>query len=169
MPKIFLESFVVIFALALFAKATCANVLARTDYDRFHSLWEKLFEVTSDVTQAMHELADTPALVSCLGLIHGEAQSASEAAFGVNSLIALSTLMKEDADELIVLRQLSSHVRLFASELSEYRKVINASMGVCAHSPIVNAKGQAVLRAFSELNQEATALSRRVGEAIPRP
>jgi hypothetical protein len=154
-------------AVVLFTLSAQANLLTRADSDRFNSLRVKLVSVTTDITEAMHQMTDKPTLVNCLSLIHNQAQSVAETATPVSSLIALGALMKDETDELLVLHELSLSLRLLTGGLSAYRKIINASMRLCSNSATVNVKGQAVLNVFTELNQEATALTKRVAQALP--
>jgi hypothetical protein len=153
----------------LFAMSAQANTLGVVDSQQFHSLRIKLHTVTGDVTQAAdqaNEMKDYSTF-RCLDFVHNQASSVESTAAAVGDLIALSILMKDNDDEILVLRALRTWLIELNEELTGRRKFINAAMSQCSNSATVNVKGQAVLNVLSEFNGPAAALSRTVGQVVP--
>ena len=100
-------------------------------------------------------------------MIHEQAQSIGYTAAGAGDLIALSAVMKDASDEILVLRGLRTWLTALARELPHSRQIINSAMVLCSNSSVVNAKGQAVLNALADWDEPVALLSRRVARVVP--
>jgi hypothetical protein len=122
-----------------------------------------------DVTQTIEQAREMKlyAIFDCLALIHDQVQGVADTTAAVGDLIALSILMKDSDDELLVLLTLRTWLTVLRAELPHARQIINGEMALCSTSATVNAKGQALLNVLSEWNDPVASLSRRVNQAVP--
>ncbi len=163
-----MKLFLTAVAFSIFATLAQANILSPNDAQKFHSLRVKLYASNVEITQAMDQVGvQNSALVSCLGLIHDQAQSVAETAAAIDSLTALAILMQDPADEALVLRQLKFFLTAMAGAMRNHREIINRSMAQCSSFAIVTVKGQAMLNIFSELNEHITSLTQTVARSVP--
>jgi hypothetical protein len=155
-------------AIFLFAALAQANTLSPSDAQKLHSLRAKLYSANVEITQAMDQASgQNPALVTCLGFIHDQAQSVAETAAAIDSLAALAVLMQDSKDETLLLRQLKLFLSAMTGAIPNHREIINRAMAQCSTFAIVTVKGQAMLNIFSELNEQVASMAQIVARTIP--
>ena len=159
---------VIAIGVTLFVPSAQANTLQISDAQTLQSLRQKLYTVNADVTQAMNQILEVKNLpiFNCLALIHDQGQEVGTTGAAVGDLIALAVLMKDNDDELLVLRALRTWLTVLSNELPHAREVINGAMATCSVSATVNVKGQALLNGLSEWSNPVASLSTRVNQVV---
>src|SRR5262249_4564080 len=144
-----------------------ANVLGVADAQRFRSLRFKLQYATEDVSQAMDSVVGNNTPFICLELLHQWANSVRDIGAGAGSLIELAALMKDETDELLVLRELTTWLKVLADNIGDKRRRTNEAMSRCSSVATVNVKGQVLINIFTEMNNEVMPLLNRISKVVP--
>ena len=141
-----------------------ANMITRTDADKFYSLRVKLVTLGSDVNQSLQQVVGANPVFNCLQPINNEAQYVVAIAGHVGELITLAAVMHDKDDEALVLHELRVMVPVGIKSLTSARQHINDVMGLCSDVSTANVKGQALLGVFSEMNGVLQSLAKQLGK-----
>jgi hypothetical protein len=150
--------------ILLFATSAQAATLQMSDVKTLNTLAHKLTTAQVDLSEAIKNAGElrNDVVVECLYMIHNQTSSFNGTAIPVSILVGLSVVMKDNTDELLVLRALRTFLDALSQGLIQARKQINAWMTRCGNSAVVNVKAQAVLNILSEFEGPIASLSRRV-------
>ena len=162
--------FSALLVFALSAATAQANRVTSDQSIKLDSLRQKLTTLNSEVNQSMQQVVDNNSAVTCLNLINTQTTLVEAIEGHVGELATLAAVMRDNADEFIVLDELRMMIPVGKSALANARQTINKAMSTCADVVTVNVKGQAILGVFSEMSDVLKSLASQIEEKTqPQP
>jgi hypothetical protein len=144
---------VMTFVLAMLAATyNCwANALTPEDQQRFENFLRKAQTVRQDVAASAGSclLEPTNAFLDDMTSLY--------------ALVAIDVAMVDQRDEMMVQYYLQDEIRAFRGIIDDQEQLINQSLGVCASSEAVAAKGQDLLRLLDDASSLVEGISRKLG------
>ena len=144
-----------------------ASTLRMPDARSVHALRVQLRATTADITEAMEQARATNnrRVAECLNYMHNYGRSMGSILAGVDDLIALSLLMKDNADEINVLKELLTWLFMLTDYFTSAQQMINGFMIACPSSAAVSVKGQTLLNLLANWRDPVDSILERVWQA----
>jgi hypothetical protein len=141
-----------------------ANSISKSEAKSFYALKMKLVRLTADMTDSARQAAaaGNATVLSCLGTIKPRALIVTTLANEISSLVTLAAFMRDEIDEILLLREIKISIAGTIEQLPVERQVINQTMVICSNVATANVKGQAFLNIISELEDTLSLMADKV-------
>ena len=139
-----------------------ANVLRPSDAERFYGIRKQLRDAVKDINQASQAVVGSHPTFDCLENIYEQASLVEASAAQVGDLLNLSVLMRNSADERLVLHALNEAASILAARLDIGRQTINGYMSTCSKVATANVEGQVLLSVFSAMSGDLSTIEAQV-------
>ena len=144
------------------SQLSAANTFNGEDETKIFNLLNEAVRIEGDVNYSLQSVRLSDAftnecLIDAAGQIDGIVDELSSA----ENLVLMSSKMINEADETFVSMITKKYLKLVLQYVQQRRRMVNQLLGRCARSPLVVAKGEAILELLHQMDIDIRSLQRR--------